>query len=143
MMGQCGDLELFGGLADPERPDGGRWGEAGACARVNSVLAHTGSSGPTGTVKGLRMTPAPWQWAFGWLGLVALLATLVVYASSGLVTPAWAFGLLLIVWLALLAVAVRLLRTRRPLYVLLLPVVAWLIWIGVLTAGGHWLGWTA
>jgi hypothetical protein len=33
-------------------------------------------------------------------------------------------------------------RRRRPLYVLLTPVAAWLIWFGVLTAGENWLGWT-
>lgn len=88
------------------------------------------------------MTRPWWQWALGWLGLAALLATLVFYASSGLLAPGWAVALLLVVWLALLAVAILLLRTRRPLYVVLTPVVAVLIWFGVLTAGENWLGWT-
>jgi lysylphosphatidylglycerol synthetase-like protein (DUF2156 family) len=83
-----------------------------------------------------------WQWAAGWLGLAALLGTLVLYAASGLLAPGWAVALLLLVWLALLAVAVLLMRRRRPLYVLLTPVAAWLIWFGVLTAGENWLGWT-
>jgi hypothetical protein len=88
------------------------------------------------------MMPPRWQWALGWLGLAALLGTLVFYAASGLVAPAWAIALLFVVWFALLAVAILLLRTRRPLYVLPLPIVAWLIWFAALTAGENWLGWT-
>jgi hypothetical protein len=88
------------------------------------------------------MTRPWWQWALGWLGLAALLATLVFYAASGLLAPAWAVAMLCVIWLALLAVAIRLLRTQRPLHVLLVPVAAGLIWFGVLTAGENWLGWT-
>lgn len=88
------------------------------------------------------MTRPWWQWALGWVGLAALLATLVLYAPSGLVVPSWAYVLLIVVWCALLAVAILLLRTGRPLLVLALPVAACLIWFGVLSAGGSWLGWT-
>ena len=89
------------------------------------------------------MTPCPrWHWAVGWLGLAALLVTLVPYAASGLLVPGWAVALLLLIWLALLATAIRLLRIRRPLYVATVPIVAWLIWFGTLTAGEAWLGWT-
>ncbi|WP_433364562.1 hypothetical protein ACQPZX_34185 [Actinoplanes sp. CA-142083] len=83
-----------------------------------------------------------WQWVLGWVGLAALLATLVLYAASGLLAPGWAIALLLVVWLALLAVAIWLLRSRRPLAVLLVPVAAVLIWFGALTAGENLLGWT-
>ena len=83
-----------------------------------------------------------WQWALGWLGLAALLGTLFFYVASGLLAPGWAVAVLLLIWLALLAVAVRLLYLRRPLPVLLTPVAAWLIWLGALTAGENWLGWT-
>ena len=83
-----------------------------------------------------------WQWFLGWLGFAALLATLIFYASSGLLAPAWAVVLLLVVWLVLLVVAIGLLRRRRPLWVLLTPVTAWLIWFAALTAGETWLGWT-
>ncbi len=78
----------------------------------------------------------------GWLGLVAHLATLIWYAASGLVAPGWAVVTLLVIWLALLAGAIVLLR-RRPAYVLLVPVGSALIWFGVLSAGEAWLGWTA
>jgi hypothetical protein len=83
-----------------------------------------------------------WQWALGWLGLAAHLVTVVFYAASGLLAPAWAVAILCVIWLALLAVAIWLLRIRRPLYVLLVPIAAWLIWFGALTAGENWLGWT-
>jgi hypothetical protein len=83
-----------------------------------------------------------WQWVLGWVGLAALLATSVFYAASGLLAPGWAVAMLVIVWLASLAVAIWFLRTRRPLYVLPLPVAAWLIWFGVITAGENLLGWT-
>jgi hypothetical protein len=91
---------------------------------------------------GFPMSRPWWQWALSWLGLAALLGTLVFYAASGLLAPAWALALLLVVWVALLTVAIWLMYTRRPLYVLAAPVVAWLIWFGVLTAGENWLGWT-
>jgi hypothetical protein len=88
------------------------------------------------------MTRPWWQWLFGWLGLAALLAALPFYAASGLLAPAWAVVLLLVVWLALLVVAIGLLLRRRPSWVPLTPVVAWLLWFGGLTAGETWLGWT-
>ncbi|GAA0797245.1 hypothetical protein [Spirilliplanes yamanashiensis] len=85
---------------------------------------------------------APW-WArvIGWLGLVLHLALLFWYVASGLVAPGWAVLTLLVIWAALLVVAVRL-RRRRPLLVPLVPVVGFLVWIGAITAGETWLGWT-
>jgi hypothetical protein len=83
-----------------------------------------------------------WQWALGWAGFAAFLATLFFYAAAGLLAPGWAVVLLLVVWVALLAVAIWLLRSRRPLFVLPLPVASWLIWFGALTAGESFLGWT-
>jgi hypothetical protein len=88
------------------------------------------------------MTPPWWQRALGWLGFAALIATLVFYAASGLLAPGWAVAMLLIIWFASLALAIWLLRARRPLYVLLLPLAACLIWFGVMSAGENWLGWT-
>ena len=83
-----------------------------------------------------------WQWVLGGLGLAGLLVALIFYASSGLLAPGWAVVLLLLVWLALLVVAVQLLRRRRPVWVPVVAVAAWLIWWGALTAGEHLLGWT-
>jgi hypothetical protein len=88
------------------------------------------------------MTRPWWQWVLGWLGLAALLVTLIFYASSGLLAPAWAVAMLLAIWLVLLVLAIQMLRARRPLLVLPIPVAAWLIWFGVLSAGENWLGWT-
>ena len=88
------------------------------------------------------MTRPWWQWALGWLGLAALLATLVLYAASGLLAPAWAVVSLIVIWLGLLAVAIWLMRIRQPVYVPLVPVTAGLIWFAVLSAGEAWLGWT-
>jgi hypothetical protein len=79
----------------------------------------------------------------GWLGLLAHLATLVWYAASGLVAPGWAVAALFVVWLALLATAIRLLRGPHPAWTLLVPVASAAIWFGVLSAGEAWLGWTA
>ncbi|RZU74463.1 hypothetical protein EV384_2930 [Micromonospora kangleipakensis] len=78
----------------------------------------------------------------GWLGLAAHLALAIWYAASGLVVPAWAVAGLLLVWLVLLAVAIRLLR-QRPALVPLVPLSAGLIWLAVVSAGDVWLGWTA
>lgn len=78
----------------------------------------------------------------GWLGLAAHLVLGLWYAASGLIAPAWAVAGLLLVWLALLAVAIRLLRCR-PALVPLVPLTAVLIWLAVVTAGDAWLGWTA
>jgi hypothetical protein len=88
------------------------------------------------------MTRPWWQWALGWLALAALLLTGFFYASSGLLAPAWAVAVLLVIWLLLLITAVQFLRIRRPLYVLPVPVAAWLIWFGALSAGESWLGWS-
>jgi hypothetical protein len=78
----------------------------------------------------------------GWIGLAAHLATVFLYLSSGLVVPAWALAMLLLIWVALLGLAIRLLRTR-PAFALLVPVAAFVIWYAVILAGGAWLGWTA
>jgi hypothetical protein len=88
------------------------------------------------------MTRPWWQWLLGWLGFAALLATVIFYAASGLLAPAWAVVLLLVAWLALVVVAIGLLRRRQPLWVLLTPAAAGLIWFAALTAGERWLGWT-
>ncbi|MGN9778003.1 hypothetical protein ACTMS0_19905 [Micromonospora sp. H33] len=78
----------------------------------------------------------------GWLGLAAHLVLAFFYAASGLVVPAWALAVLLVIWLVLLAVAIRLLR-ERPAFVPLVPLAAVLIWLAVVWAGDVWLGWTA
>ncbi|GAB4050996.1 hypothetical protein [Catellatospora paridis] len=78
----------------------------------------------------------------GALGILAQLVLLPFFLSSGLATPLWGLILLMMIWTALLVVAIRLWRTR-PFLVPLVPVVAVAAWFAVLSAGGAWLGWTA
>ncbi len=78
-----------------------------------------------------------------WSGLVLLLAVGVFpYASSGLVAPPEGVLLLWALWVALLVVALRW-RTRRPLWVPVIPVVGLGLWFAVISLGGALLGWTA
>ncbi|GEM_PF-955493 len=77
-----------------------------------------------------------------WIGLAGHLAMLVWYAASGLVAPPWAVIGLLVIWAALLLVGLRL-RTTRPVWMLLIPVLDVAIWFGVVSAGDAFLGWTA
>ena len=51
-------------------------------------------------------------------------------------------SLLVLVWLALVVLAVDWFR-RRPWWVVPLPVVAAVVWFGGISVGEAWLGWTA
>lgn len=86
--------------------------------------------------------PRLWARIAGWVGIAAHVCILFFYVTSGLVAPAWAVAGLLVLWLVLLVVAIRLLRAR-PALALLVPVAAALIWFAVIASGGAWLGWTA
>jgi hypothetical protein len=77
-----------------------------------------------------------------WVGLAGHLVALAWYASSGLVAPTWAVAGLLAIWAALLLIGLRL-RTRRPVWMLLVPVLDAAIWVAVVWAGDVFLGWTA
>ena len=79
------------------------------------------------------------------LGFVALAAHLVVgffYLTAGLVAPLYGLIVLWIAWLALLVLAIWMLR-RRTLWILLVPVVAFGILVGGISLGEALLGWTA
>lgn len=76
------------------------------------------------------------------LAMAALLVIGFFYVSAGLVAPLWAVILLVIIWVALVVVGIRWFR-RHPLRVLALPLVAVIIWFGVITLGEQLLGWTA
>ncbi|MHA6523272.1 hypothetical protein [Tessaracoccus sp. G1721] len=83
-----------------------------------------------------------WKRTLGVVGLVAHVAVGYLYLAAGLVTPApWLVGFLLL-WVVLLGVAIALMR-RRPLWVLLVPVVALGLLLGGVTLGEALLGWTA
>jgi len=83
-----------------------------------------------------------WPVLLWWLGLAGHLVALVWYAASGLVAPPWAVVGLLVIWAVLLVVGLRL-RTRRPAWMLLIPVVDVAVWVGVISAGERFLHWTA
>ncbi|HJR39834.1 MAG TPA: hypothetical protein VJ819_15740 [Nocardioidaceae bacterium] len=76
------------------------------------------------------------------LGTVLLVGLLPFYLASGLVAPAWAIIVLLLIWAGLFVLALRWFR-RHPFRVIALPVLAAAIWFGALTAGEALLGWTA
>jgi len=76
------------------------------------------------------------------LAMAAMAVIGVFYVSAGLVAPLWAVILLVLIWLALVAIGVAWFR-RRPFHLLLLPVIAVLVWFVVITLGERLLGWTA
>ena len=79
--------------------------------------------------------------ALAGVALLVLLALAPFFLSAGLLAPGWAVVVLVGAWLALLVLGVVWFR-RRPWWVLPLPVVAVLVWVGALSAGEAFLGWT-
>ena len=76
------------------------------------------------------------------LTAVLHLLALWPYAVSGLLAPGWAVVALLVVWTLLGAVAVVLHR-RWGAVSALVPLVAVVVWLALVTLGGELLGWTA
>ena len=76
------------------------------------------------------------------MGIVAHVATVLLYLASGLVAPLAGVLFLLAGWSLLLYLAIRL-RRARPWLVLLTPAASIAFWAGVLTFGDWVLGWTA
>ena len=76
------------------------------------------------------------------LAMAAMAVIGVFYVSAGLVAPLWAVIGLVIIWVVLVVVGILWFR-RHPLRVLVLPVVAVVVWFGVITLGERLLGWTA
>lgn len=74
--------------------------------------------------------------------MAGLATVLWVYGASGLVGPDWLPVPLVAFWVVLFVLACRWFGSR-PYAVLLLPMVALVVWWGVLLAGAAWLGWTA
>lgn len=64
----------------------------------------------------------------------------VPYLSSGLVAPAWAAALLILVWLGLMIAIVRL---RNSWTVITVPFIAAGVWMLALAAGEKFLDWSA
>jgi hypothetical protein len=81
---------------------------------------------------------SPW----GFVGLCGMVAVFFLYAASGLVAPYWAVGVLLVLWLVMFVVTCRWFMPY-PKRTLVMPVVAFVVWIGAISAGGAFLDWTA
>jgi hypothetical protein len=76
---------------------------------------------------------------------VAMLAMLVLapfFLASGLVAPLWAVIALCLIWVAIFVLGCLWFK-RKPLWVLPLPVLALLIWLGGVQLGSSVLGWSA
>ena len=81
------------------------------------------------------------RYVLGGLALAATVALAPFFVASGLMAPGWAVALFIAVWVALVVLGCLLIR-RRPLSVVPLPFVAAALWVGGMSAGGAWLGWT-
>jgi hypothetical protein len=86
-------------------------------------------------------TPAVRPWVGVGVGAVAHGAVGLALVPLGLVAPAWAVLVLLVVWAALLAVAVRR-RAGCPLLFLAAPLATAAITAATLYLGGTYLHWT-
>lgn len=62
--------------------------------------------------------------------------------ASGLVAPPWAVAAMILVWAVLLAFGLRMWRAK-PWVTIGFPVLAFIVWIVTIAAGGALLGWTA
>ena len=81
------------------------------------------------------------KYVLGALALVAMLVLAPFFLASGLMAPGWAVVVFSVIWLALFVLGCLWIR-RKPLWVIPLPFVAAAIWLGGMSAGGAWLGWT-
>jgi hypothetical protein len=85
-----------------------------------------------------RQRASPWPF----LAMIGMAGCFFLYAVSGLLAPWYAVVLLMVVWLVLFVVAARW-WTPHPAWTLLVPLIAIVVWFGVLTAGEALFGWTA
>jgi hypothetical protein len=77
-----------------------------------------------------------------WIGVASMVVVAWPFAFIGLVAPAWMVPVMVAAWALMLALALRNF-TRRPMLVLVMPVIALAFWVAVVSAGGAWFGWTA
>lgn len=80
--------------------------------------------------------------ALGCLGILLHLAVGIFYLAAGLVAPLPAVIVFWVIWIALLVLGLWLLR-RSPLWALLVPVAALVIFFAGITLGQIVFGWTA
>ena len=81
------------------------------------------------------------KYVLGALALAATIALAPFFVASGLMAPGWAVTLFIAIWVALVVLGCLWIR-RKPLWVVPVPFVAVAIWLGGMSAGGAWLGWT-
>ncbi|WP_307828154.1 hypothetical protein [Nocardioides sp. SYSU D00038] len=81
---------------------------------------------------------SPWPF----VGMAGMASVFFLYAASGLLAPWWAVVLLMVVWVVLFVLACTW-WTPHPTRVVVLPVIAVVLWFGVVTLGGLFLDWTA
>ena len=81
--------------------------------------------------------------ALGVVGIV-LHCTVVAwyYLASGLIVPAYGLLLLFVIWLTLLALGIRWVRSPVPARALATPFLAAVAWVAILFLGGRLLGWS-
>ncbi|WP_435741728.1 hypothetical protein [Nocardioides sp. SYSU DS0663] len=92
------------------------------------------------TVQPQRRPDALSPWPF--VGLVLMAMAFFLYAASGLIAPAWAVVVLLLVWFLLLLTCFAW-WSSHPRRLPWVGVGAMLFWFLALNAGGAFLGWTA
>ncbi|MBD8869923.1 hypothetical protein [Nocardioides donggukensis] len=85
-----------------------------------------------------RNATSPWPF----VGMAGMAATFFLYAASGLVVPWWAVLLLMALWLVQFVAACRW-WTPHPTRVAAVPVVATVLWFGLVTGGAAAFGWSS
>jgi hypothetical protein len=85
-----------------------------------------------------REKASPWPF----VAMVGMAGCFFLYAASGLLAPWYGVVLLMAIWVGLFVVAARW-WTPYPRRTLLLPLVAVVVWFGVLTLGEVLFDWTA
>ncbi len=94
----------------------------------------------TGGAEQRQVTPR--MLLYGLVGLALHVIAGFLMLVSGLVAPLWAVASMLFVWAVLLGLGLRLWRVK-PWVTIGFPVLAFVVWIATIAAGGAWLGWQA
>ena len=97
-----------------------------------------GRTPPAPAPRPRQVRASPWPF----VGMGGMAVVFFLYAASGLVAPPWAVAVLLVFWAALLLVAFRW-WTPHPKRLIALPLVAAVVWVAAISAGGFLLDWSA
>jgi hypothetical protein len=88
----------------------------------------------------IKQGPKASPWPF--VAMIGMAGCFFLYAASGLLAPWYGVVLLMVIWVALFVLATRW-WTPHPARTLLVPLIALVLWFGVLTAGEVLFDWTA